>query len=419
MPHRPKKKKEKGKFQFEEELLDQLLEDYEGPGDMFGTGGLLDSLKAKLVERALRGEMTAHLGYEKNGQRPENSGNARNGSTKKRVKTESGEMEIEVPRDRDASFEPLLVPKGVRRLEGFDNMVIALYARGMSTRDIQSQLKEVYSVDVSAELISIITDEILEEVEAWQNRPLDDLYPIVFFDALVASVRDDSGRVVKKAVYIALGINAEGQKEVLGMWIGASEGAKFWLQILTELKNRGMKDMFIACVDGLKGFPEAIAAEYPDSRVQLCIVHMVRHSLRFVSWKDRKLVAADLKKIYRAATAAEGEKELARFREKWDEQFPTIGESWERNWENLCTFFEFPEEIRKVIYTTNAIESLNHSMRKVLKNKKALVSDNALKKILFLGLKKASEKWTRPIQNWSGAMQRFAILFGDRFPQAI
>ena len=267
MPHRPKKKKEKGKFQFEEELLDQLLEDYEGPGDMFGTGGLLDSLKAKLVERALRGEMTAHLGYEKNGQRPENSGNARNGSTKKRVKTESGEMEIEVPRDRDASFEPLLVPKGVRRLEGFDNMVIALYARGMSTRDIQSQLKEVYSVDVSAELISIITDEILEEVEAWQNRPLDDLYPIVFFDALVASVRDDSGRVVKKAVYIALGINAEGQKEVLGMWIGASEGAKFWLQILTELKNRGMKDMFIACVDGLKGFPEAIAAEYPDSRV--------------------------------------------------------------------------------------------------------------------------------------------------------
>lgn len=417
MPNRPRRKKE-SKFQFEEALLDQLLEDYEGPDDMFGSEGLLESLKARLVERALQGEMTAHLGYEKHGQRPpENRDNARNGSTKKRVKTESGEMEIEVPRDRDGSFEPILVPKHLRRLEGFDEMVIALYARGMSNRDIQDQLKEIYAVEVSPELISIITDEVLEEVEAWQNRTLDAVYPIVYFDALVASVRDESGRVVKKSVYLALGINAEGEKEVLGMWIGASEGAKFWLQILTELKNRGMEDMFIACVDGLKGFPEAIATEYPDTRVQLCIVHMVRHSLRYVGWKERKQVAADLKKIYRAPTAAEGEKELKKFREKWDEKFPTIGESWERNWANLCTFFEFPEEIRRVIYTTNAIESLNHSLRKVLKNKKALVSDSALKKILYLGLKRASEKWTRPIQNWGGAMQRFAILFGDRFPQ--
>lgn len=414
---RQQRKKNQNKFQFEEELLDQLLENYDGPADMFGSEGLLESLKAKLVERALQGEMTAHLGYEKHGQRPENSDNARNGTTKKRVKTESSEIAIEVPRDRDGSFDPILVPKGVRRLKGFDDMVIALYARGMTTRDIQSQLKEVYAVDVSPELISIITDEVLEEVETWQNRPLDDLYPIVFFDALVASVRDDSGRVVKKSVYLALGINTDGQKEVLGMWIGATEGAKFWLQILTELKNRGMNDMFIACVDGLKGFPEAIAAEYPETRVQLCIVHMVRHSLRYVSWKERKQVAADLKKIYRAPTAAEGEKELKKFRAKWDEKFPTIGESWERNWANLCTFFEFPDEIRKAIYTTNAIESLNHSLRKVLKNKKALVSDNALRKILYLGLKKASEKWTMPIRNWPGAMQRFAILFGDRFPR--
>lgn len=417
MPNRRSKEK-KGKFHFEEELLDHLLEDYEGPADMFGSEGLLESLKTKLVERALQGEMTAHLGYEKHGHRPEDSENARNGTTRKRVKTESSEIAIEVPRDRDGSFDPILVPKGVRRLKGFDDMVIALYARGMTTRDIQAQLKEVYAVDVSPDLISNITDEVLEEVEAWQNRPLNDLYPIVFFDALVASVRDDSGRVVKKSVYLALGINTEGRKEVLGMWIGASEGAKFWLQILTELKNRGMKDMFIACIDGLKGFPEAIAAEYPETRVQLCIVHMVRHSLRYVGWKERKQVAADLKKIYRAATAVEGEKELRKFREKWDERFPTIGESWERNWENLCTFFEFPEEIRKAIYTTNAIESLNHSLRKVLKNKKALVSDNALRKILYLGLTKASEKWTMPIRNWPGAMQRFAILFGDRFPHS-
>ncbi|MDF1756414.1 MAG: IS256 family transposase [Verrucomicrobiales bacterium] len=417
MPNRTKK--EKSKFQFEEGLLDQLLEEYEGPDDMFGQSGLLESLKAKLVERALQGELTHHLGYEKHGTKPEGSRNARNGTSKKRVKTESSQIEIEVPRDREGSFEPTLVPKGVRRLEGFDNMVIALYSRGVSTRDIQSQLKEVYSIDASPDLISAITDEILEEVESWQSRPLDELFPIVFFDALVASVRDDSGRVVKKAVYIALGVNTDGQKEVLGMWIGSAEGAKFWLQILTELKNRGMKDMYIACVDGLKGFPEAIAAEYPDTKVQLCIVHMVRHSLRYVGWKERKQVAADLKLIYRSPTAAEGEKQLGIFREKWDNQFPSIGDSWERNWENLCTFYEFPEEIRKAIYTTNAVESLNHSLRKILKNKKALVSDNALKKLLYLGLKKASEKWTRPIQNWGGAMQRFAILYADRFPRDI
>jgi len=416
MPNRPKNKK-RSKFQFEDNVLDRLMEDYDGPDDMFGSEGLLESLKVRLVERALQGELTHHLGYEKHSLRATESDNARNGSTPKTLKTKTGEIQIEVPRDRDGSFEPILVPKGVRRLAGFDDMVISLYSRGMTTRDITDQLKEVYTVDVSADLISTITNEILKEVEAWQNRPLDDLYPVVFFDALVASVRDESGRVVKKAVYIALGLNADGNKEVLGMWIGTSEGAKFWLQILTELKNRGMKDMFIACVDGLKGFPEAIAAEYPKTRVQLCIVHMVRHSLRFVGWRERKEVATDLKKIYRSMTASEAENELTIFREKWDERFPTIGESWERNWENLCTFFEFPEEIRKVIYTTNAIESLNHSLRRVLKNKKALVNDNALKKILYLALKKASEKWTRPIQNWGGAMQRFSILFGDRFPE--
>jgi putative transposase len=418
MPKRPEKTKKK-KFEFQKALLDELLEDYEGPDDMFGSDGLLDSLKARLVERALESELTHHLGYEKHGNSSGFDSNTRNGTTPKTVKTETGQFSISVPRDRDATFEPVLVPKFVRRIEGFDDMVISLYSRGTSTRDISEQLAEIYKMDVSHDLVSTITDEIKDEVETWQNRPLDELYPIVFFDALVASVRDETGRVVKKAVYIALGVNAEGQKEVLGMWIGGAEGAKFWLRILTELKNRGMKDMFIACVDGLKGFPEAIEAEYPKTCVQLCIVHMVRYSLKYVGWKERKAVAADLKLIYRAPTEAQGRIELTKFREKWDGQFPSIGNSWERNWENLCTFFEYPEEIRKAIYTTNAIESLNHSLRKVLKNKKALVNDDALKKILYLGLKNASKKWTRPIQNWGAAMQRFSILYNDRLPEML
>lgn len=414
MPQKTNQNNSKDRFSFSHDLLDQLLENYEKPDDMFGHDGLLESLKARLVERALAGELTHHLGYDKNAERPAGVENYRNGSSSKTVKTKSGPMKIEIPRDRDGTFEPLLVPTGVRRFEGFDDMVISLYARGMTTRDISSQLKEVYAVDASADLISTITGEIMEEVEAWQNRPLDEVYPIVFFDALVASVRDESRRVVKKAVYIALGITTEGKKEVLGMWIGGAEGAKFWLKILTELNNRGMKDMFIACVDGLTGFPEAIEAVYPKTSVQLCIVHMVRNSLRHVGYKERKEVADDLKKIYRAATEEEALLELAQFREKWDKKFPTIGESWERHWENLCTFFDFPEEIRRVIYTTNAIESLNHSLRRVLKNKKALVNDAALKKILYLALKKASEKWSRPIKDWNAAMQRFLILYGER-----
>jgi putative transposase len=413
MPNRSKNKNKK--FSFEAALLDKLLENYKSPDDMFGSDGLLESLKAELVERALQGELTHHLGYDKHTSRPEECTNARNGSTPKTLQTETRAIEIQVPRDREGSFEPILVPKHSRRLAGFDDKVISLYARGMSTRDIEGILSEFYGAEVSPSLISAVTDEITGAVEEWQNRPLDEVYPVVYFDALVAHVRDEeSARVVNKAVYIALGINREGAKEVLGMWIGGAEGAKFWLRIMTELKNRGMKKMFIACVDGLKGFPEAIEVEYPEACVQLCIVHMVRNSLRYVSYKDRAKVAADLKQIYRCTTAQEARTELAKFREKWDKQFPSIGESWENNWENLTTFFEFPEEIRRVIYTTNAIESLNHSLRKVLKNKKALVSDKALKKILYLALQKASEKWTRPIANWGAAMQRFAIMFGEK-----
>lgn len=381
---------------------------------MFGSDGLFESLKTQLLERALQGELTHHLGYDKHSPRPPESTNARNGSTPKTIQTETLALEIQVPRDREGSFEPIIVPKHVRRLEGFDDKVISLYARGMSTRDIQGHLSELYGAEVSPALISAVTDEVTEAVDEWQKRPLDEVYPVIYFDALVAHVRDeDSGRVVKKAVYIALGINLEGEKELLGMWIGAAEGAKFWLRIMTELKNRGMKKMFIACVDGLKGFPEAIEVEYPKTCVQLCIVHMVRNSLRYVGYKERKAVAADLRKIYCCATEEQARMELAKFREKWDKKFPSIGESWENNWKNLVTFFEFPEEIRRVIYTTNAIESLNHSLRKVLKNKKALVSDKALKKILYLALQKASEKWTRPIPNWGAAMQCFAIMFGE------
>lgn len=417
MPNRPSRKKTTEEPEFSDELLDRLLEGYGGPDDMFGQDGLLDRLKSKLVERSLHGELTTHLGYSKHETRPEGTANARNGTgPKRKIKTESGEIEVSLPRDRDGSFESALLPKYARRIEGFDDMVIGLYARGMSVRDIQDQLQEIYKIKVSSDLISNVTDEILEEVTEWQNRPLDEVYPILYFDALVTKVRTD-GRVIKRAVYIALGINMDGQKEVLGMWVGENEGAKFWLGILTELKNRGMQDMFIACVDGLKGFPEAIEVEYPKTEVQVCIVHMVRHSLRYVGWKERKKVAADLKTIYRAATEATARKALVAFREKWDGQFPTIGDSWERNWENLNTFFGYPDEIRRVIYTTNAIESLNHSLRKVLKTKKAFPSETALMKLLYLGLRRASAKWTMPIQHWKGAMQRFATLFPDRMPE--
>ena len=398
-----------------EELLDELLSEYEKPEDLLGENGIFDELKKRLLERVLDGELTEHLGYRKHEMRPEGQDNARNGRSSKRVKTPEGEFKISVPRDRESSFEPLLIEKGTRRFRGFDESILHLYATGMTVRDIQDHLKTIYKVEVSPTLISAVTEEVLEEVKAWQSRPLEAVYPIVYFDALVARVREN-GTVQKKAVYIALGVNLEGQKEVLGMWLGAQEGAKFWLSILTELKNRGLEDIFIACVDGLKGFPEAIEAEYPKTKVQLCIVHMVRNSLKYVSWKERKKVAADLKTIYRAATEELAEAALDAFEADWGENFPLIVKSWRTNWSNLRTIFEYPPEIRRIIYTTNAIESLNHSLRKVLKNRKALPSDDALLKVLYLGLKRASKKWTRPLQNWSCALQRFAIEFGERIP---
>lgn len=398
-----------------EGILDELLVDYEKPEDLIGEDGIFDELKKRLFERVLDGELTEHLGYGKHEVRPEGQGNARNGRSSKRMKTTDGEFDLSIPRDRESSFEPLLIEKGSRRFRGLDESILHLYATGMTVRDIQDHLKTIYNTEVSPSLISEVTAEVLAEVKTWQSRPLESVYPIVYFDALVASVREE-GTVRKKAVYLALGVNLDGEKEVLGMWLGASEGAKFWLGVMTELKNRGVEDIFIACVDGLKGFPEAIEAEYPQTKVQLCIVHMVRGSLRYVGWKERKAVAAELRTIYRAATEAEAEAALDAFEDEWGQRFPVIVRSWRSNWNNLRTIFDYPAEIRKIIYTTNAIESLNHSLRKVLKNRKAFPTDDALLKVLYLGLGRASRKWTRPLHNWSSALQRFTIEFGERMP---
>lgn len=397
------------------ELLDELLQQVDNPEDLFGKDGLLKQLTGRLVERVLEAELTDHLGYEKHNPAGRNSGNNRNGHGKKTLKGEAGPLEIKVPRDRNGSFEPHLVQKRQGRMPSFDDKILSLYARGLSTREIQGHLEELYGTEVSPTLISNVTDAVLETVTEWQNRPLRAIYPIVYLDALFVKVRHE-GRVVKKAVYLALGINLDGEKELLGMWIARSEGAKFWLGVLTELTNRGVQDVFICCVDGLTGFEEAIEAVYPQTIVQLCIVHMVRNSLRFVQWKHRKAVAQDLKAIYRAATREEAELELLRFAERWDATYPTISRSWQRHWDCLVPFLAYPPEIRKVIYTTNAIESVNRSLRKVLKTRGALPSDEALMKLLYLASEKITKKWTLPIRDWKAALNRFAIEFEGRVP---
>lgn len=397
------------------QLLDELLQQVDNPEDLFGKGGLLKELTARLVERVLEAELTDHLGYEKHHVAGRNSGNNRNGYGNPTIKGESGTLEIKVPRDRKGSFEPKLVEKRQSRMPSFDEKILSLYARGMSTREIQGHLEELYGTEVSPQLISNVTDAVLETVTEWQNRPLRAIYPIIYLDALFVKVRDE-GRVVKKAVYLALGINLDGEKELLGMWIARSEGAKFWLGVLTELKRRGVQDLFICCVDGLSGFEEAIEAVYPQTIVQLCIVHMVRNSLRFVQWKLREAVATDLKAIYRAATVEEAELELVRFAEQWDGLYPTISRSWHRHWDCIVPFLAYPPEIRKVLYTTNAIESLNRQLRKVLKRRGALPSDEALMKLLYLATEKLTKRWTMPIRDWKAALNRFAIEFEGRVP---
>jgi len=395
------------------ELLDQLIGELKTPDEFYGKGGLIEELTRAITERALEGELTHHLGYPKNALAGNNSGNSRNGKNPKRVKGKNGELEIEVPRDRNSSFEPQLIQKRQKRFDGFDEKIISLYARGMTTRDIQAQLEEIYGVEISPSFISTITDAIMPAVKAWQNRPLEPLYPVVFLDAIRIKSRSD-GVVQNMAVYLALGINTDGLKEVLGMWIAKTEGAKFWLSVLTDLKNRGLQDIFIATVDGLKGFPDAIETVYPQTQVQLCIVHMIRNSLKYVSWKQRKEMATDLKTIYRADTVELAEENLGLFAKKWNPTHPTVSKSWSNNWERLIPFFAYPKEIRKVIYTTNAIESMNMSLRKVTKNRGSFPTDDAVFKLLYLALMNITKKWNMPIQHWKQAMNHFAILFEDR-----
>lgn len=396
-------------------LIDELLEDCQDPRDILGKNGLLKQLTKRLVERTLEAELSGHLGYEPHHIKGRGSGNNRNGKGRKTVQSDTGALEIEVPRDRNGTFEPQLVKKRQRRLEGFDDKVLALYARGLSTRDIQGQLEELYGAEVSPTLISNVTNAVMEDVRAWQSRPLSAVYPILYFDALFVKSRQE-GPVKNKAVYLALGINLEGEKELLGLWIAETEGSKFWLSVFNELKSRGVQDCFIACVDGLKGLPEAIETVFPHTQVQLCIVHKLRNSFKYVPWKDRKAVAKDLRAVYGAVTLAEAEQALESFSENWDAKYPAISPSWRAEWERLTVFFDYSPEIRKVIYTTNAIESLNYSLRRMLKNRGSFPNDDSILKILYLAINRVSKKWTMPIRNWKAALNQFVILFGDRVP---
>jgi len=394
------------------ELVDELLKGYEKPEDIIGENGLLKQLTKALLERAMNAELAVHLGYEKHDPAGYNSGNSRNGTTEKTVRGDFGELVIETPRDRNGTFEPRIIRKHQTRFDGFDEKILSMYARGMSTRDIQAHLEQIYGVEVSPALISEVTDAVLEEVKAWQSRPLEPLYAIVYLDALFVKMRHE-GRVENRAVYVAIGVDLDGRKEVLGLWTSASEGAKFWLSVLTELRNRGVRDVFIVCVDGLRGFPQAIEAVYPQAQVQNCIVHMVRASLNYVNWKERKRVAADLKPIYRAATSDEAEWALREFAEHWGGRYQAIVKLWRDNWSRVIPFFAFPAEVRKVIYTTNAVESLHMSLRKVIKTRSSFPNEEAALKLLYLALRNASKKW-EAVQHWKSALNQFEVLWGDR-----
>jgi transposase-like protein len=391
-------------------MANELAKDVKTPEDLNNLSAFLTKLT---VEAALKVEMDHHLGYDKSDPTGHHSGNSRNGFSTKKLKGDHGEVEIETPRDRNASFVPQLIKKGQTRISGMDDQILSLYAKGMSTRDIVAAFDDMYGADISAGLVSQVTNAVIEQVVEWQNRPLDAVYPIVYLDCIVLKIRQDK-RVINKAIYLVLGINIEGHKELLGMWISENEGAKFWLSVLTDLKNRGVQHMLIACVDGLKGFPEAINATYPEAKIQLCIVHMVRHSLKFVPWKDYKVLTADLKRIYQSVTEQEASLELDSFANKWDEKYPQISKSWRSNWENLITIFDYPADIRKVIYTTNAIESLNSVIRKSVKTRKVFPSDDAALKIIYLAVEAASKKWTMPIRNWKEALNRFMIEFEEQ-----
>ena len=391
-------------------LAEELAKDLKAPEDLAVLSAQLTKIT---IEAALKAEIRHHLGYDKNDPGGHNSGNSRNGYSSKTLKGNHGEIELETPRDRNGHFEPQLIKKSQTRITGMDDQILSLYAKGMSTRDIVAAFDEMYGAEISAGLVSQVTNAVMEQVVEWQSRPLDAVYPIVYLECIVLKIRQDK-RVINKAIYLALGINVEGHKELLGLWVSENEGAKFWLSVLTDLQNRGVKHIFIACVDGLKGFPEAINTAFPDAKVQLCIVHMVRNSLKFVPWKDYKEVTADLKCIYQSVTEAEAALELDNFSEKWNERYPQISKSWRAHWPNLTTLFDYPQDIRKVIYTTNAIESLNSVIRKSVKTRKLFPSDDAALKVIYLAIEAASKKWTMPIRDWKAALNRFIIEFEEQ-----
>lgn len=393
-------------------LVDELLSQVD-PSEILSKDGLFSKLKKQLIERVLQSELEHELGYDKHSKKGKKSSNRRNGSYNKTIiDNEGNKTPIEVPRDREGEYDPQFIPKGIRRFKGFDDQVISLYGRGMTVGEIQEHIKEIYETDVSKDLISTVTDGVIEEVNSWQTRPLESIYPILYLDCIHVKARDNH-TIINKAVYLAIGVNMEGKKELLGIWIGKNEGAKFWMQVVTELKNRGVSKIYVACVDGLKGFTEAINSIFPDTVVQLCIVHMIRNSTKYVSYKDLKEVTTDLKKIYSATNEEEGSNELEKFTEKWDDKYPVISDIWRRNWSGISPLFAFPEEIRKAIYTTNIIEAANRQIRKIIKNKGVFPNDKSIQKIVYLALKNASKKWTMPIKNWPLALNQFEILCGD------
>lgn len=411
-----KRRDRSAKAIFAPELLDQLLKNYSKPEDLTGPEGLLKRLTGALVERAMGAELTHHLGYEPGEKPPEEQANRRNGTNSKTLRTEQGPITVEVPRDREGSFEPQIVPKHQRHFNGFDDKILSMYARGMSVRDIRAHLEEIYGVSVDADLISRVTDSVVDELKAWQHRPLDALYLVVYLDALVVKIRD-KGVVQNKAVYLAVGVGMDGAKDVLGMWIQQTEGAKFWMSILTELRNRGVQDILILCADGLTGMPDAVSAVFPEAVFQTCIVHMVRSSVRYVGFKERKAVCADLRRVYTAETRGAAELALEEFDRRWGKQYPTIAAGWRKRWEEVVPFLDFPPEIRRAIYTTNAIEALNRQLRKVIKTRGHMPSDDAALKLLFLALRNAKKVWGRPFPQWNRSMAQFAICFEGRFPQ--
>jgi putative transposase len=399
-----------------DEVIDQLLAGASSEQEIAGPGGLLAQLTRRLVQRAMEVELTEHLGYEPHQEPPGGAGNTRNGTSPKRLVTEHGQVEIDAPRDRDGSFEPKIVKKRQRRFEGFDDKILALYGRGMSTRDISAHLEEIYGVSVGRELISKVTDAVMDDARAWASRPLEDVYPVIFLDALVLKIREN-GTVQRRACYLALGVTLEGDRDVLGLWFQESEGAKFWMQVLTELKHRGVSDILICCVDGLKGFPEAIEAIFPRTTVQTCVVHLIRHSLRYVPRREREQVARDLKPIYTAIDADGAQQALEAFDEEWGARFPVITQAWLNAWEYVTPFLAFPPEARRVIYTTNAIEALNRQLRKAIKTKGSFPSEDAARKLIYLAVTNAAPAWTRT-RNWTVALLAFKIHFGDRVPDA-